>query len=212
MSTSNFVENDQDGRLPKHGTALLNRELLRSLKPLNYGDHAVESAEAYLTRARALLPNFPDSVLTQWLHRHYTDAVSNYGWLGFEALGFSAEDWALSDVVGQIASFVGDQDDSILHWARCYRDRLVAEDNWLVQSMKQLGTWPEPVMVLRNSVGFALPNGLRLGAPFHLVEGYHRLGFLTAMTEDAAVVVVPKHSLWVLDADPAAISSEWPNV
>ena len=108
----------------------MDRDLLRTLKPTNYGDHAPEPLTDYLERVRPLLHKFPDSVLAQWLHRHYHDAVSTYGWLGFEALRFASESWSFRRLKADIASFKEDSLDRIGHWARYYRDRDYATGDW----------------------------------------------------------------------------------
>ena len=59
--------------------------------------------------------------------------------------------------------------------------------------MNAAGTWPEPIMILRNDSELCLPNGLPLGTPYHLVEGHHRLGFLVAMNEDQPESVLAEH-------------------
>jgi len=190
----------------------LNRELLRNLKPANYGNHGCESFASYLPRAQTLVPHFPDSVAEQWLHRHYNDVVSQYGWLGFEDLRFTLDGWTVERILREVRSFEGQDYDSIKHWVRWFRDPKYATDDWLVQSMTSAGTWPQPIITVRNPTDLALPNGLPLGKPFHLVEGHHRLGFLMAMADDCPDKLLARHDLWIIETRAESISSEWPNL
>ena len=172
----------------------------------------MEPVEDFVDRARLLLPNFPDEVLGDWLHRHWHDAVSDYGWLGFEGLNFERQEWKASDLLSKVESFMGEDLDRIRHWIPFYTDSNYAEGDWLIARMKAAKTWPGSILVLDNNQCLSLPNGLGLGAPYHLVEGHHRLGFLHAMVETGEVSLGSKHGVWLLEANEDFVSDEWPNI
>lgn len=190
----------------------MNRALLRQLQPARFGSPDVEAIADYLSRVRSLLPNFPDSVIAQWLHRHYNDAVSDYGWLGLDALTFTRESWVVGRLKVDVTSFKNDLMDRIGHWTHHFQNADYAAGNWLIEAMKRSGTWPEPILVLQNDSGYTMPNGLALGTPFHLVEGHHRLGFLWAMQAAGSLPPTSTHDIWVLGADHASVSKDWPNI
>ena len=67
-----------------------------------------------------------------------------------------------------------------------------------------------PIMALHNVGSLALPNGLRLARPFHLMEGHHRFGYLRAMSLDRTRPPQSQHSLWLITPDTALVRRYWP--
>lgn len=58
------------------------------------------------------------------------------------------------------------------------------------------GTWPVPILAVRNEADLVRPDGLVLAQPFHLVEAHHRLGYLRALVQDRRWTPATEHSLW----------------
>lgn len=150
------------------------RQLLRRLEPRPLNSLESEPIEAYLPRVRALLPNFPDDAISQWLFQHYEDAVDRYGWLDFASLDFSLQTWPTDRLIRTVHSWP--KGNYIRRWATFLRQSADLQDSSLGAAMIRGGTWPVPPLILHNEDGLSLPNGLPLGNPYHLVEGHHRLG------------------------------------
>lgn len=183
--------------------------LLSALKPHCYGDSDVEPLDAYLPRARQLLPNFPEDVIGQWLYDHYVDAVHQYGWLGFPALTFERACWPSSEILAQVRSWP--EDDLTASWTIQLRTDQTFQRSRLGAYMIAHGTWPVPILALANEAAtLALPNGVRLGAPYHLLEGHHRLGYLRALVDDERWRAAPRHELWLVSAAPGHVLDYWP--
>ena len=183
------------------------RRLLEQLRPDRHGDTDVEPWPHYRERVRLLLPNFPDSALEQWLHRHYPHAVSDYGWLGLRRLTFQPKKWPTERVLTDVGSL---QSDLIKQYAERLRSDPDLQQKWLGRRLIEDGTWPVPILVISNHEGISMPNGLRLATPFHLMEGHRRMGYLHALVEDKRWTPAAEHELWLVQPDSAAILNYWP--
>ena len=156
---------------------------------------ADESEQDYVKRVRAtVLPNFPPTVLSQWLYRHKEHALYNV--LDYDTLVFEDEPqtWATDDIpqenCGAYEAIQG-----YAEWYDANVDRWGCD--WLCKYMGQHGTWPEPIIFIdnRNGVVKEPEAGTRAGMPFHLLEGHRRLGFFMALKRRNALV--PTHKVWV---------------
>jgi hypothetical protein len=181
---------------------------LDSLRPTGYGDLNVEPFENYVPIARTLLPNFPDDVLEQWIWRHYSDAVNQYGWLGLRELVFTRQTWDTERLLQLVQTFPGSAlVDSL---TASFRSKKQIRNHGLALMMLRDGTWPVPILVLRNVQRLTRPDGLPLGSPYHLVEGHRRLGYLRAMSEDDRWTPSLAHEVWLLEYEPSSVLSFWP--
>ena len=185
------------------------RRLLEQLKPDGYGDSFdVEPWPHYRERVRLLLPNFPDSVLKQWLYRHYSGAVSDYGWLRLSQLTFRSKTWPTERILTDVGSWEGHG--LISQHAERLRSDPDRQQSWLGRRLIEDGTWPVPILVISNHERTCRPDGLRLATPFHLMEGHRRMGYLHALVEDKRWTVAAEHELWLVQPDSAAILDYWP--
>ncbi len=65
-------------------------------------------------------------------------------------------------------------------------------------------------MIIENSIELARPDGLRLGSPFHLMEGHHRLGYFHAIAADSRWKTQPAHNVVVISVAEASVLDYWP--
>ena len=63
---------------------------------------SLEAFDNYYARVKALLPNFPSSVLQQWFYEHFDSAITDYAWLGFERLSFNETTWPIERIITKI--------------------------------------------------------------------------------------------------------------
>jgi hypothetical protein len=151
------------------------KALLRTLKPHNNAiTREIEPFEEYTARVGRLIPNWPESAMESWLHRHYPAAVSRYGFLGFDTMSFEARSLSPKDVYDRINTFnltmLEGQGGHIYGWKSTLR-------TYLMNYMLDHGTWPTPIIVLGNPTEVRSPFRDPLGAPLHLIEGHLRLGY-----------------------------------
>ncbi|UTV26844.1 hypothetical protein [Photobacterium atrarenae] len=167
--------------------------LLYELAPEGYGERYCEPVEQWLTRAQPYLPHFPEEVLEQWIYRHWKGVLCHWGWLDFRAMSFSKQYWSTERILSQVSS---PYQDVVEKLARRMSNPLF-QQSWLVQRMQSDGTWPVAPIILHCDGRFMTAEGRELNAPYHLLEGHHRLGYLTAMAAQE-INVLREHALWVV--------------
>jgi hypothetical protein len=183
------------------------RALWAGLKPVGYGNSwNSEPWEIYWPRVRHLIPNFPDVAAQQWLWRHYT-SVLEFDWLWLPDLNFTLESWPLSRILAEIQGWPNHG--LIESWTNYLRTNPQAENDWLVAQMVREGTWPQPPMVIENTTDLQRPDGFRLSAPFQLMEGHHRLGFLRALA-DTPEVLKAMHDILLVRIPQSAVLDYYP--
>lgn len=168
---------------------------LKKLIPKNWGSFDVEPFTSYQKRAKALLPNWPDCVLEQWLYRHYSDAVRVYGRLGFDKFFFQLLEWSNKQIYEQINShkigMIDSQGSNIFKTT----EKLAS---WLQKYFAKEGTWPVPIIILDNKNGILGPNLEQYGTPYHLLEGHLRLGYFRNIYRLRPWDLKQSHCVWVV--------------
>lgn len=167
--------------------------LLYELAPEGFGERHCEPVEQWLTRAQSHLPHFPEEVLRQWIYRHWKGVLCHWGWLDFRAMSFSQQYWTTERILSQVHS---PYQDVVEKLARRMSNPLF-QQSWLVQRMQSDGTWPVAPMILHCERSLTMADGRPLTAPYNLLEGHHRLGYLSAMVEQG-VEVQRGHPVWVV--------------
>jgi hypothetical protein len=146
---------------------------LKPLLPKGNDTLVKESFEFYKGRVSSLASNIPDCVLKNWIYRHYSCEVSDYSFLNFNKMQFTKEKWSKEDIYHLIKSY----NDS---WINNLGYQLYRRNNmsWLQDYMLKNMTWPVPIVVLENKEAFYRNDrDMKLGAPFHLLEGHLRLNY-----------------------------------
>ena len=65
-----------------------------------------------------------------------------------------------------------------------------------MQNMQENGTWPVPPIVLNYERDLYATNGRVLRAPYNLLEGHHRLGYLKNLAEQGDYIL-DQHKIWL---------------
>jgi len=146
-----------------------------------------ETFPPWWARVRGLLPNVPEDVAEQWIHRHW--GHSDYEWLPLRTLVFSAETWSTSRVLDAVAGRIGHEQ---RRWGNA---PLEIPNCWLGDAVSKLGTWPVRIIVFDNDSA-ALPE-------FHatqLIEGHTRLGYLRTLARAGSAKAT--HGIWVVRRAP----------
>ena len=147
-----------------------------------------EELSSYVSRMKSgLLPNWPEELLTEWLHRHASN-MEDYAFLGFENLQFRLDTWDLEQFPGREAfRDLGFSDSFQNVEVRAEQN----EYDWLAHYMLREGTWNTPIVLFDNrNAGQA-----RLRTPFHLLEGHRRLSFLRGLKRLGKAR--PQHAVWL---------------
>jgi hypothetical protein len=157
--------------------------------------HVVEGALAYAKRMRAgLLPNWPEEVLVEWLHRHCSH-MEDYAFLGFEHLQFERVTWP-TDLIPGAAAF---RDEKFCSNFQNVEERAASNKrDWLAHYMLREGTWNTPIVLFDSSSDVDRPYGARIKTPLHLLEGHRRLAFLQGLKRLG--LAKPEHTIWLVQS------------
>ncbi|MGF1683792.1 hypothetical protein [Photobacterium minamisatsumaniensis] len=167
--------------------------LLYELEPDGFGQRSCETWAQWRPKAKQVLPNFPDDVLEQWVYRHWKGVLCNWGWLDFQSMQFSLEEWGSE----QIQSKIQTPHQDVIDKLSGRMQNPIFQRSWLVQEMQERGTWPVAPIVLHYERDLPTMNGKVLKAPFNLIEGHHRLAYLKRMIVDG-VDTQQTHKVWVI--------------
>lgn len=146
---------------------------LKYLLPKGNDTFEKENFESYKERVSSPAFNIPDCVLENWIHRHYSCVVSDYSFLNFNKMQFTKEEWSIEKIYHLIKSY----DES---WINNLGYQLYKRKNksWLQDYMLKHMTWPVPIIVLENKeTSYLNDRGMKMGVPFHLLEGHLRLNY-----------------------------------
>ena len=172
-----------------------NNDFLEQLKPKN-GPVGVETFDSYKERVSQLLPRWPDCPLEQWLYRHSSLAVCDYGWLEFQNMIFTRTTWIKEKIYSDINTHkmervVDDLGANITETSPDMR-------SWLQEYMLNNYTWPVPIILLNNPDELVNPQGDRLGQPYHLLEGHLRLGYFRHLYRRDISTLLDQHDVWIV--------------
>ncbi|MFH6958519.1 hypothetical protein ACHRV1_14045 [Flavobacterium aquidurense] len=154
------------------------------LEPLTIEYGNIEYFEDFYERIK-LKPEFshiPKKVFKQWLWTHHDkeESIANYGWLNYETIEFELCSWSSEKLT----------DIYVIEPYREYYENRASYDDLSdfcctkrdLKQWKKEGTWNTPPIILDiNSLSEAIPDWCELVAPYQLVEGHSRLGYLQSM-------------------------------
>jgi hypothetical protein len=162
---------------------------MRQLEPrIDKHTDELEPLRTYCRRVRPLIPNFPVSVIVQWLYRHYSCVEFQYRWLDFDKLRFDKQLWPTEKIVSSVRAYEETVVENSRNVIFAYPDRSRLENHML-----RWGTWPRPIIVL-DKAGVPPPRGPSLMEPLHLLEGHRRTGYLRALHDHQ--MAKPVHQVW----------------
>lgn len=172
------------------------KELLRLLRPKNFGTFNVESFVLYRERVSPLLPSWPECPLENWLYRHYDFFIDEYAWLRFDHLVFSMETWTSENIYQNIRTHKLDMVDSL---GKQILTNSPSQRSWLQDFFFREWTWPVPIIVLDNRKGKIGDYGEVYGQPYHLLEGHLRLGYFRNLFRNCEKELKDSHFIWVVN-------------
>lgn len=137
-----------------------------------YKNREDEKFKEYFQRIHKLLPNWPEEVVKEWLYRH-NNQIEDYFFLEFDKFKFSLEKWGNEKIMKLINSYKMDYVIDSLGLQILDRPY-----SFLQKYIYKNGTWPSPIIVLKNEDDIIVGNKELLGKPYHLLEGHLRLGYI----------------------------------
>lgn len=134
-----------------------------------------ENFENYFKRINGILPNWPEEVVKEWLHRH-NNQIDDYIFLGFDKFKFYLEKWSTKEIVEKIDSYkmtnlIDPLGTQILDIPYSFLQKYIHKN----------GTWPSPIIILKTETNMIIKDGYILGNPYHLLEGHLRLGYIRTL-------------------------------
>lgn len=158
-----------------------------------YMDEPLETPEEYCARIRAVLPNLPDEVITQWFYEH-AGTLEMHMWLHYSSIQVSLKQVSLSQLMHRCLS----EHPTVTQYQAHYHENNTSQRMAkLGEYMQENGTWPIPPIILANSENNIRTSwGLQCDAPFHLLEGHHRFAVFYAFAAKGAVNET--HKVWLI--------------
>ena len=158
-------------------------ESWKALKPRKdqYGN--IEAFDVYYERIKLKceFSHIPREVFEQWIWAHHDriESITNYGWLDYENIEFKLCNWSNSQLKNIYV---------IENYRDCYKNRASYNDfdsfcctSKDLEQWKDNGTWRTPPIIIDTDSIKKIPNRCELVAPYQLVEGHSRLGYLQSM-------------------------------
>lgn len=169
-----------------------NKNILEMLKPEGNDTVDIEPFKLYKKRVGSLLPNMPECVLENWIHRNYSCVTIDYPFLNFEKMQFTKEEWSKEDTYNNIKSY---EESMINNLGYQIYDRV--DKTWLQTYMLKHMTWNVPIIILENKENqYVNHENMSLGQPFHLLEGHLRLNYFRKIYSIEKENLKETHEIW----------------
>jgi hypothetical protein len=154
---------------------------MRLPAPRKWGSFDVEPFSSYRLRWPAKYSRVPDTVVENWVHRHWRDFQR---WLPLNPLDWEYEIRAMTKEEIMSIRHVGDWMSTLDGWGDDLLDGRIRKTTWLGRYLLENGTTPAPIIVATSagSVPHPREHGHPLmSEPYQLVEGHLRLAYLRGM-------------------------------
>lgn len=167
--------------------------LAEELKPKGFGSAQKESWGAYSKRMALARNSAIRSFYRQVVYDHFT--TFNEVWFP----EFQIHEWKFDYKMVTPKFLFG----SVNYWRNRpmsdYKDQFYEftesdQSEWLFDSLKELRTWPFPIIVM-DTIKISPRGDYDCGRPFHLIEGCRRYGFVWALSELGIVEDDSEHQI-----------------
>lgn len=149
------------------------------IKPKGFWWFWVESFESYLPKIKKHLPNFPDSIIEQWIYRHFNDFKNKHRNRIKEDLNninFEIIDLDLNNINNNIYSVLTEEEEKY-RWKMLYENDLI-KNEFLCKYMKQNKKWPQPIIIIKISEFIKKTYKIKTNKIFFLLEWHRRLAYI----------------------------------
>ena len=179
-------QNSQPGTLAKKNNMY---------KVKNYGDLNPEPFSDYWERIKNNSKDIPKCIWENWIHRHWDDFESEWGWIFESKAKFNLCKYNNSEImsINHVDDWLSIMDS---------RGKLIFTDDYtqntyLGQFMLNNGTTPRPIIVSKSNIQH--PHGWQFTSPIQLIEGHRRLGFLRNMIKNSYNLIADYHYVWEIE-------------
>ena len=140
----------------------------------------MEPFSSYRLRWPSKYSRVPDTVIENWVHRHWRDFQR---WLPLNPLEWQYEIRVMGNDEIMSVRHVGDWQKTLDGWGDDLFEGRMRKTTWLGRYILETGTTPAPIIVAANAGSWAHPreHGRQMCEPYQLVEGHLRLAYLRAM-------------------------------
>ncbi len=97
-----------------------------------------EDLDQYYEHVKKHLPNFPKSVIKQWIFDHFQCVINQYSWLDFEKLSFHQEFWSTNRISNQIKAW---NEPAVESWKQSFFSDENFQNSRLGKFMLSEDTW-----------------------------------------------------------------------
>jgi hypothetical protein len=155
-------------------------EFMRPNKNEKYQDFRFEE---YYKRVSAnkKLNHIPKTIFDQWIYYQHQEpnTLNNYAWINYEKIQFEIEEWSYDRFsnVSVIKNFMDYYSDRA-SYSDFSQFCCIPED---LKYWKENGTWRVPPIILDINLLLSIPSWSDLTAPYQLVEGHTRFGYLQSL-------------------------------
>ena len=150
-----------------------------------------------------LLNHIPKEVLYQWLYPFNDDfnSLKCYAWIDYYQARFMLTELDISLLINQVnVNNNGKDTVKIRGELTSFSQFCCGDDD--VAHWQEFGTWTLPPVILDvNSFGNTIPVWADISAPYQLVEGHNRLGYLNAvysMSQQGKCKMRETHKAYIL--------------
>ncbi len=170
---------------------------MRLPAPRKWGSFDVEPFSSYRQRWPSKYAAVPDTVLENWVHRHWRDFQR---WLPLSPLEWQYESRMMTNEEIMSVRHVGDWLKTLDGWGDDLFEGRMRKTTWLGRYLLENGTTPAPIIVASNAGSWAHPreHGHPLMCePYQLIEGHLRLAYLRGMIRRSHSKLRPSHEVIV---------------
>jgi hypothetical protein len=156
-------------------------KMMRPTKDEKYQDFRFEQYYARIN-SNDKLKQIPKVVFDQWIYGLHQDpnTLKNYAWLNYENIHFTLCKWSSEKLAS--VSVIKNFQEFYREKASCSDLRQFSCTDENLATWKNDGTWRVPPIIIDiGSLQSPIPKWSDLTAPYQLVEGHTRLGYLNSL-------------------------------
>ena len=162
--------------------------------PKNWGSFEVEPFKEYYERVGKSFSNIPICVFENWIHRHWRNFEDD--WLDLDPKSFLFQSADIDNYELVAISHVSDWMRTLNGWGDDLFKNKERRETRLAKYVIANGTWPVPIILLKNQNGYNHKRLGNLAKPIQLIEGHMRLAYIRGLIRHKQANVLQSHKVW----------------
>jgi hypothetical protein len=174
----------------------VDRKLISNIKKAN----EKECVDDYVSRLQHVLPNFPEEVLREWLHRHNDAFIRRFSHHDLFYWDFELTLISNSEIIN--IQLFQKAKQAFLDIGLKLRGHECNRESEPGKFMIKNGTFPSPIIIFNEAKNHYDFTGEQYLAPYHLAEGHKRWGYLNAMIQSNTKlfpILQNKHQVYLIN-------------